>query len=116
MEDIEIVNSAVILSPNKRPVPYVAQLFDRCVVHCWPCRRPTKKTVAVSDIDLQLTSQQPKEKTSARLETPIVSTDDESDSNKQSNTPKAKGRTDPQALEKNKRYLLSISSLLHCVR
>ena len=56
------------------------------------CRRPTKKPVTVpkrepvSDVDLWPTSQQPKGKTSARLESPINITSDDSDSNAKEDT------------------------------
>lgn len=58
------------------------------------CRRPTKKPVTVpaakrepvSDVDLWPASQQPKGKTSARLESPINITSDESNSDAKEDT------------------------------
>lgn len=72
----------------------------------------------VSDVDLWPASQQRKGRDPARLETPIIITDSESESDKQFETPKAKGRpsgTVRRALEKNQRYLFSIYSHLRCV-
>ena len=88
------------------------------------CRRPiTKKLAAavsvkqehVSDVDLSSAYQQPKGKNPARLGSPIVITDDESGSDQNFDTPKAKGRPNPKALEKDQRYLPSVRSRPRCV-
>ena len=82
---------------------FAAVLFTVCL-----CRRPTKKLVAVPvvkreqvpDVDLWPASQQPKGKASARLESPIVITSDESGSDELpvKVTPKAKSGTVPYVI------------------
>ena len=96
---------------------FAAVSFTVCI-----CRHPTKKLVTVpavkreqvSDVDLWPASQ-PKGKASARLESPIVITSDESGSDQLpvKITPKAKSLsgTIPKALE-NQRYLLYFCSCL----
>ena len=98
MEDTNVASGAVFSSKKKRPVPYVIQLFSRCSVHIFClCRRPTKKPVAVpaavkleqdSDVDPSSVSQRSKGKAPARLESPIVITTDDEDSDQISDTPK----------------------------